>query len=309
MPLRNTEQSSDLAAGLDKRRPEEILSVLHGAQIRAARSVATALPQIEQAAAAVAACLSSGGRLVYAAAGSSALMAMADGLELPGTFGIARGKIVILMAGGPSILSDLAGGPEDDSNQAQSDVGAADLTPGDCMICLSASGSTPYAVGALEAARSNGVTTIGIANNPDTPLLERADISILLETPPEIIAGSTRMGAGTAQKIALNMISTLTAVHLGHIHDGHMVNLHADNEKLKLRARRIVCAIGGCSDADANTHLEQAGGAVKVAVLLAAGAKNVEVAKQLLESHDEKLRPSLSSIGRGRHDAENEMSD
>jgi N-acetylmuramic acid 6-phosphate etherase len=167
---------------------------------------------------------------------------------------------------------------------------------GDCLIAISASGSTPYAVRAIEDARRRGAATIAIANNKDAPLLRLADVAILLETPPEVIAGSTRMGAGTAQKIALNMLSTLIAIHLGHVHDGYMVNLTADNIKLRDRAARIVAAISGRSKDDAARLLERSGGAVKTAILLAAGAANADAAEKILEGTGQKLRPALSAI-------------
>lgn len=299
MPLQNTEQQNALSTGLDLRRPSEILSVLHHGQVAASSSVASAISDIETAAQAAANAIAADGRLVYAAAGSSALMALADGLELSGTFGIPREQIIILVAGGQAALSALVGGPEDDAEQAVTDIENAGLTPADCAIFLSASGTTPYAVSALEAAKRNGVTTIGIANNGGTPLLQQSDIPIHLDTPPEVIAGSTRMGAGTAQKIALNMLSTLMAVHLGHIHDGLMINLLADNEKLQHRACRMVMAISGCSENAARSHLGRAEGSVKIAVLLAAGCENLKTAKQLLESNGQKLRPSLSRITPG----------
>ncbi|TJW67138.1 MAG: N-acetylmuramic acid 6-phosphate etherase, partial [Mesorhizobium sp.] len=134
-------------------------------------------------------------------------------------FGIKRDRIAILIAGGDDAFKTLSGGPEDDTDEASAAVAAAGIGEGDCLIAVSASGSTPYAVRAIEDARRRGAATIAIANNKDAPLLRLADIAILLETPPELIAGSTRMGAGTAQKIALNMLSTLAAIHLGHVHD------------------------------------------------------------------------------------------
>ena len=149
---------------------------------------------------------------------------------------------------------------------------------------------------ALEEANRRGVATIAIANNSGARLLNLADVAILLETPPEVIAGSTRMGAGTAQKIALNMLSTLAAIHLGHVHDGYMVNLHADNSKLRDRAARIVAAITGRNMKEAARLLDQSGGAVKVAVLLAAGADSAAAAKNILEGTGQKLRPALSAI-------------
>jgi N-acetylmuramic acid 6-phosphate etherase len=258
--------------------------------------VREAIPAIAAASALISERLKSGGRLVYAAAGSSGLMAVADALELPGTFGIKRDRIVILIAGGDEAFHNLAGGPEDDEEEAVAGIAGAGVTSADCVIALSASGSTPYAVRALRDARQRGAATIAIANNGDTPLLNAADVAILLKTPPEVIAGSTRMGAGTAQKIALNMMSTLAAVHLGHVHDGYMVNLFADNAKLRDRAARIVTAITGLDRDAADRSLEQSGGAVKTAILLAAGAESVDAAEGILEKTGQKLRPALSAI-------------
>lgn len=303
MAPRRTEAVHKDAGGIDAQAPDSVLRLLADAQVEAARTVHLAIPEIAQAAAKVAACLAAGGRLVYAAAGSSGLMALADGLELPGTFGIPRERVFILLAGGTEALVNLAGGPEDDAGQAASDVAATGLEAGDCLIAISASGSTPYAMGALEEARRRGAATIAFANNAGAPMFNLAEISVLLATPPEVVAGSTRMGAGTAQKIALNMMSTLAAVHLGHVHDGYMVNLHADNLKLHERAARIVSAIAGCDTAIAQGLLEKSGGSVKVAILLASGAASPEAANQLLESADQRLRSALSKLegSRGSH--------
>ncbi|RWM25878.1 N-acetylmuramic acid 6-phosphate etherase [Mesorhizobium sp.] len=291
-----TEALHQNAEGLDVQAPDAILSFLANAQIEAAKAVHGAIPAIAEAAELVARQLKSGGRLAYAAAGSSGLMAVADALELPGTFGIARDRIVILIAGGDEAFRALAGGPEDDTEEAAAAVAAANIGKGDCLIAVSASGSTPYAVQAIGDARRRGAATIAIANNKGAPLFERADVAILLETPPELIAGSTRMGAGTAQKIALNMLSTLAAVHLGHVHDGYMVNLTADNIKLRDRAVRMVAAITGRDRDGAARLLEESGGVVKTAILLAAGAANADAAEKILEGAGQKLRPALSAI-------------
>ncbi len=291
-----TEALHGNAEGLDIQAPDTILSSLANAQIEAAKAVRGAIPAIAAAAEIIAGRLNSGGRLAYAAAGSSGLMAVADALELPGTFGIKRERIVILIAGGDDAFKTLAGGPEDDTGEASAAIAGAGIGKGDCLIAISASGSTPYAVQSLKDARDRGAATIAIANNKNTPLLELADVAILLETPPEVIAGSTRMGAGTAQKIALNMLSTLTAIHLGHVHDGYMVNLTADNIKLRDRAARIVAAISGRDRQDAARLLEASGGVVKTAILLAAGAANADAAEKILEGTGQKLRPALSAI-------------
>lgn len=298
MAVSRTEERNERAFGLDERSPEDVLQLLHEAQIEAAASVSQALGSIAEAATLAAHTLASGGRLAYAAAGSSGLMALADALEIPGTYGISPERIVILIAGGIASLGRLAGSYEDDTSQATADIAAAGLGAGDCLIAVSASGTTPYALAAIEAGKQRGMKVIAIANNPAVPLFDKADIAITLETPPEMVAGSTRMGAGTAQKIALNLLSTLMAIHLGHVHDGYMVNLTADNLKLRDRAAAIVAAVGGCERGDAVRLLEASGGSVKAAILLAAGAESPQKALEILESNQQRLRPSLSEIGR-----------
>jgi len=294
-----TEARHKRAEGLDGLPPPEILSVLLDGQLSAVESVRGALPSIENAARLAASKIGSGGRLIYTGAGSSGLMALSDGLELPGTFGIAPEQALILLAGGANSLVLLAGGYEDDVILAEKDVTSANVSARDCLICVSASGSTLYTVRAAEVAKARGAAVIGIANNTDTPLLNGADVAILLQTPPEAVAGSTRMGAGTAQKITLNMISTLTAVHLGHVHDGFMVNLRADNDKLRDRARRIVSVIAGTDIEKAGHLLEEADGSVKIAVLLAAGADGAQTAGRLLESCNQNLRIALKKAKAG----------
>ncbi|WP_442580235.1 N-acetylmuramic acid 6-phosphate etherase [Mesorhizobium sp. ASY16-5R] len=299
MALAGTEAVNVKAKGLDLQPPATILRLLAEAQVEAARSVQGAILEIAQAAELAAGKLASGGRLFYAAAGSSALMALADALELPGTYGIPHDRVVVLIAGGRDAFVDLPGAPEDDAAQAAKEVADNGLTAGDCLIALSASGTTPYALGALEEAAKRGAATVGVANNAGTPLVMRADVGIVLATPPEIVAGSTRMGAGTAQKIALNMFSTLVAVHLGHVHDGYMVNLRVDNMKLRKRAARIVSAIAGGSEDEASGFLEKTGGSVKTAILLAAGARDAAAADQILAGAGQKLRPALASLEEG----------
>lgn len=298
MAVARTEEVHKNAKGLDLQPPQTVLRFLAEAQIEASEAVNGAIDAIADAAAIAAETLRNGGRVAYAAAGSSGLMALADALELPGTFGISRDRIIVLLAGGTKALVDLAGAPEDDADQAMRDVADAGLGKSDCLIALSASGSTPYAVGALREARRRGLKTIAISNNPGTPIIDLADTGIVLATPPELVAGSTRMGAGTAQKIALNMMSTLVAIHLGHVHDGYMINLHADNLKLRDRAARIVAAISGRSREEAQNLLEEAGGSVKAAVLLAAGAADRDAAERLLENADQRLRSALLELDR-----------
>lgn len=297
MAAGRTEGRHDQAMGLDERQPVDALKVLADGQKAAAAVVDAALGDIAAAARLAADALLSGGRLVYAGAGSSGLMAMADALELPGTYGIAHDRIVILLAGGAASLVDLAGGYEDDRDLAASDAAAADIGSKDCVISVSASGSTPYALAIAAYAKEKGARVVAMANNPGAALFNDADVAILLQTPPEVISGSTRMGAGTAQKIAFNMFSTLVGIHLGHVHDGHMVNLKADNIKLKGRACRIVSDISGVGLDEAERLLARSEGSVKTAVLLAAGAVDAGAAKAALDRSEQSLRRALKTLG------------
>ncbi len=221
-------------------------------------------------------------------------MAMADALELPGTFGLSPSDMHILMAGGLPGEMGLPGDIEDDVAGAK--AAAEVIRTGDVVIAVSASGSTPFVLEIARRAREKRADVIGIANNPEAPLFDHADAAIYLATPPELVAGSTRMGAGTAQKTALNVMSTLMGVLLGHVHDGMMVNLVADNEKLKKRAERMVCSIANAPEEAARRHLATADGAVKPAALLAAGASSLAEANQLLRNANGHLRPALAKL-------------
>lgn len=294
MTPRRTETQHRDAPGLQALPPEAALARLHGGQREAVAAVEPALPAIAEAAERAAAVLARGGRLGYAGAGSSGLMALADALELPGTYGIPADRLPVLFAGGAAALLALTGAVEDDTASAARDVAAA-LGPGDAVVCVSASGSTPYTVAVAEAARARDVAVIGVANAQGAPLLALADCPILLDTGPELVAGSTRMGAATAQKIALNMFSTLTALRLGHVHDGFMVNLVADNAKLRDRAAGIVAAVAGCDGATAAAALAATEGAVKPAILVAAGAGPAEALRRVAESGGH-LGPALAAL-------------
>ena len=292
--MQATETLHETALGFDTLPINEIAGRLHAAQTDACKAVAPAIPKLTEAAERMAETVRNGGRLIYAAAGSSGLMAMADALELPGTFGLSPSSLHLLMAGGLPGGTSLPGDVEDDVKEAQ----AADnvIRAGDTVIAVSASGSTPFVVEVVRLAKEKQADVIGIANNADAPLFDDVDVAICLATPPELVAGSTRMGAGTAQKIALNIMSTLMGVQLGHVHDGMMVNLVADNDKLRARAERIVSSIAQVPADAARDHLKTAGGAVKLAILLAAGATSLDQADQLLASARGHLRPALAEL-------------
>lgn len=291
-----TEIAEDRFAGLDTWPDATILAALLDGQKRALASVEAAIPALAQAAAAAAAALAGGGRLVYLASGSPALMSLADALEIPQTYGIAHDRVVLILADGAGIATRLNGMREDDAEGARADVAAQRVGAGDCVVAISASGSTPYTVAGLEAARKAGARTVGIAGNAGAPLLAAAEIPVLLDAGPEVISGSTRMGAGTAQKAALNMLSTLVGVRLGHVYDGLMVNVKADNEKLRIRSARIVSRITGVPEARARETLELSGGEVKPAILIAAGAQGLAAANALLAETGGNVREALARV-------------
>jgi N-acetylmuramic acid 6-phosphate etherase len=240
--------------------------------------------------------LRDGGRLIYAGAGSSGLLAQVDALELPSTYGIAPETVPVLLAGGREALFDIPAGAEDDAEAAEAAVEDIGAGAADVLVAISASGRTPYAVAALRRAGARGALTIGIASNAGTPLLSDADHPILLATPPEVIAGSTRMNAGTAQKCALNMLSTLIGVRLGHGYDGLMVNVRADNSKLRERAIGIVARAAGVERARAAEALRLADHDIKPAILICAGADGIEAARTILSRGGGDVRAALAAL-------------
>ncbi|WP_428646623.1 N-acetylmuramic acid 6-phosphate etherase [Roseibium sp.] len=293
MPLPTTEDRDPQSIGLSKKTDEEVLSLLLDRQIAALKVAAEAIPQISRASAALQRAAELERKIGYSGAGSAGLTALADCLELPGTFGFPPERMRILFAGGAENLLRLSGSHEDDEKSGKDDFETSGLGAGDILIGVSASGSTPYTLGTFRAAKAAGTKTIAIANNPNTPLLLEADHPILLKTPPEIVAGSTRLGAASAQKAALNMISTLVALRLGHAVRGHMVNLVADNAKLRQRAQRILQDLTECSPEDAAQTLEAADGRVKIAVLMLREGLDVRAAEKALILHDGNLRAFL----------------
>lgn len=281
MAIRTTEARHPASDGLHRRSAEDILATLLSAQIDALAALRPALSALGAAAEAATACLASGGKLAFAGAGSSGLMALSDRLELAGTFGIPPARTPMLFAGGTGALAHLTGSVEDNPALAEADVEEAALGAEDLVLVLSASGTTPYALAVARAAQARGARVVGLANVAGSALLECADFPVLLDTGPEVISGSTRLGAATAQKVALNLLSTLVAVRLGHVHDGYMVNVVADNAKLVKRAARIVMALAGVGEAEAEAALEATHGAVKPAVLVARGLGPADAVAQL----------------------------
>lgn len=289
-----TEEIRDDAIGLDAGPLEDAARLLSSCQVAASGAVMAVQTQLCAGARAMAATLRQGGTLNYAGAGSSGLMAAADAMELGGTYGIPSDQVRILMPGGIPNSAEMPGETEDQLTGLETLAQVIDAR--DTMIAVSASGATPYTLEAARIASGQGASVLAIANVADAPLFDLADHAIFLATDPEVISGSTRMGAGTAQKIALNILSTLMAIELGHVHDGMMVNLRADNTKLYARARAIVGQVVGAGEAAASDALSAASGDVKHAIILAAGAATLDDARALLDRNGGRVRDALGQL-------------
>lgn len=293
-----TEEASERYRGIDFWPSAEVLSAIVAAQREAIEAVAPAVPSLAAAGEAVAERLRGGGRLIYAGAGSSGLLAQVDALELPGTFGIPAQSVKVLLAGGEQALLSLPADAEDDAAAGERDVDALEVGPQDALVAISASGRTAYPLAAMLQAGRRGALTVGIASNAGAPLLTGADHAVLLATPPEVIAGSTRMNAGTAQKCALNMLSSLVGIRLGHVFEGMMVNLQAGNDKLRRRAVGIVMRAAGADQDEAARALAEAGDEVKTAIVLCAGAPGADDARRRLAEHGGDVRATLVGLAR-----------
>ena len=289
-----TERSDDLYRDWDLWPIGDQVAAILAAQLQALRAVEPARAALAGAIEALADRLRGGGRMVYAGAGTSGMIAQMDALELPGTFGIPCDRLPVILAGGPDSLRQLAGNVEDDAAAAEAAVDDLAIGPPDGLIAIAASGTTPFTLAALRRARARGAVTVGIACVAGAPLLDESRHPILIETPPEVVAGSTRMGAGTAQKCALNILSTGVATRLGHAYAGLMVNMSADNAKLRQRAAGIVARAVDVDLARAERALEEAGGSIKVAVTQSlAGIGADEARARLAESRGD-IRAALA---------------
>jgi len=265
------------------------------AQFAAVAAVRAARPAIEGAARAMEERLAQGGRLIYAGAGTSGRLAVQDGAELAPTFGWPEERLLLLIAGGHEALSRSIEGAEDDITQVTQFTDAQGVNSDDVLVAVAASGTTPFAVEALREGKRRGALTIGIANNKDTPVLSESDCPIWLDTGSEVIAGSTRLKAGTAQKIALNALSSLLMIRLGKVHAGLMVDVRATNEKLLKRSERILNRLTGCDVGDAREALNLAGGNLKIAALVLKGYDRREAERLLYES-GQNLREAFSNL-------------
>ncbi|MEU5630799.1 N-acetylmuramic acid 6-phosphate etherase [Streptomyces rishiriensis] len=275
----------------------DIARLMNGEDAGVPAAVAAQLPAIAAVVDAVAERMARGGRLVYAGAGTAGRLGVLDASECPPTFGTAPGQVVGVIAGGPSAVVTSVEGAEDSRELAEADLAALSLTPDDTVIGVSASGRTPYAVGAVEYARSRGALTVALACNTGSALASAADHGIEVVVGPELLTGSTRLKAGTAQKLVLNMISTVTMIRLGKTFGNLMVDVRASNDKLRARSRRIVALATGAADDTVEAALAAADGEVKNAILVVLAGVDGPAARRLLEESGGHLRAALGAAG------------
>ncbi|WP_267878274.1 N-acetylmuramic acid 6-phosphate etherase [Massilia litorea] len=289
-----TETPAQDHALLDQYPTAELVNVLVDDQINAVNAVRAAAPRIAAAVAAAVPRMEAGGRLIYVGAGTSGRLGLLDSVELYPTFSWPHGRAVALLAGGSDAMFVAVEGAEDNVDQGAADLRAVDVSKNDVVLLIAASGGTPYVLGALRAARAVGALTIGFANNVDAPIANEADVGVTLDTGAEVISGSTRLKAGTSQKIALNTFSSALMVRLNKVHGNLMVDLKATNAKLVRRAIRLTAFATGVDEDAARAVLEQCDFHVKTAIVALSKQTNVEQARVLLENARGSVRQALA---------------
>ncbi|MDJ0346975.1 N-acetylmuramic acid 6-phosphate etherase [Streptomyces sp. H10-C2] len=276
----------------------EIARTMNGEDATVPAAVAAQLPAIAAAIDGIAERMARGGRLLYAGAGTAGRLGVLDASECPPTFNTMPGQVVGLIAGGPSAMVTAVEGAEDSRALAAADLNALALGPDDSVVGVSASGRTPYAIGAVEHARVRGALTIGLSCNEGSALAAAAEHGIEVVVGPELLTGSTRLKSGTAQKLVLNMLSTITMIRLGKTYGNLMVDVRASNEKLRARSRRIVGLATGAGDAAIEAALSATEGEVKPAILTILGRIDAPTAQRLLTESGGHLRAALEAAHR-----------
>ena len=277
-----TEQANPASAALDSLGTEDVLRIINAEDAKIAGAVECEIPAIARAVEAIVTAMEKGGRLFYIGAGTSGRLGVLDASEIPPTFNAAPGMVQGIIAGGEMALSRATETTEDDPSIGARDLQARGFTAADVLVGIAASGRTPYVLGAVAEARKLRATTIGISSTPNSDLARAADIAITPLVGPEVIAGSTRMKAGTAQKLVLNMLSTAACVRLGYVYGNLMVNVQPKNRKLRDRARRIIAQTAAVSYERAGELLDEAGSNVRTAIVMAkAGIGREEAEKRL----------------------------
>lgn len=264
--MNSTEMINKNTENIDKMSAEEIVNVMQSENYNAVRAIENAKTDIAKAIDAAANSISHGGRIFYVGAGTSGRLGVLDAAECPPTFGVSQNTVIGIIAGGEKCLTRAAENEEDNRESGRADLEIYNLTPNDTVVGISASGGAEYVAGALEYANSKKSVTVSVTNNFNTKIEKAAQINIVADTGAEVIAGSTRLKAGSAQKMILNMISTGAMVRTGKVYKNLMVNLKPSNEKLARRTVNIVSAVLKCSETEAKNALEKSGWDIKAAI-------------------------------------------
>jgi N-acetylmuramic acid 6-phosphate etherase len=290
---RRTEQRNPRSRGLDQLATLEIVRAIHREDATVAGTVRRELLSISRGVDAIVRALHSGGRMIYVGAGSSGRLAMLDAAECPPTFGVPPQTVQAILAGGRAALTSAVEGAEDSATRGARDLTAKRITRRDVVIGVTASGATPYVLGALQFARRRGAATIGVTSNQRSPIARVAAITIAPETGPEVIAGSTRLKAGTALKMVLNLLSTAAMVRLGHVYNNWMVDVTLTNRKLRQRGLRILQEATGSSGTQAARALAEAGDELRVALVMLKTSATAPEARRRLRRAGGNLRRAL----------------
>lgn len=288
-----TECSNDRFADLASMDTAQLVAAMNQEDATVPAAVGLAAPVIAGAIDRIADRMRQGGRLIYVGAGTPGRIGVLDASECPPTFGTDPSMVVGVIAGGRQAIESAIENAEDDASAGAADMAALDLTDLDSVIGISASGRTPYVLAAVEAAAAAGALTVGFASNAGSPLGRTADIALEIEVGPEFLTGSTRLKAGTSQKLVLNMISTITMIRLGKTYQNLMVDLRATNEKLRVRSERTVIRATGTDPATAASTLDSVGGSVKAAILVIMTGLPTEEAAATLRRHDGHLPAAI----------------
>ncbi len=291
-----TEQVNPATREIDRMTPLEIVEVMNAEDAKVAEAVRRESPHIARAIEEIATRFRQGGRLIYVGAGTSGRLGALDAAECPPTFNVPREMVIACIAGGPLAFSQAQEDLEDSAEAGKADVARCNITKADVVVGITASGRTPYVLGAIAFAKAQGALTIGLACNKDTPLEKEVEIMIAPLVGPEVITGSTRLKAGTAQKMVLNMLSTGTMILLGKTFGNLMVDVQATNAKLHRRAVEIVRQATGLDTGAAEALLAASGGEVKTAILAGRTQLDPEAARQWLLAHGNNLRAALEGI-------------
>ncbi len=283
-PLPITEQENLNTSNLSSLPLREMIRLMNDEDTLVASAIGLALPQVVAAVEEIVRRLNDGGRLFYIGTGTSGRLGVLDAAECPPTFGVSQDLVQAIIAGGYEACYRAVEASEDDAEAGETDLQTRGFTKGDVLVGIAASGRTPYTVGAVEHARRLGACTIAITCVPGSPITKAAEISIVPLVGPEVIAGSTRLKAGTAQKMVLNMLSTATMVKLGYVSGNRMTNVLPRNTKLRGRAIRIIMAETGSDEETARAALDKAGGDPRAALVVIKTGSSVEEAKAALEA-------------------------